>query len=75
MRAWTNTNKTMAKRENPTLMTYSDFINVLMMLAPKIYNGDAGRVDVFKKLLLDNVLPLAARMAPRSVKEHMEKGE
>ena len=68
-----NQNKTFAKRANPTLMTYSDFLNVLMILAPKIYPR-ADPKNVFQKLLLENILPLAARRAPKSVEEHMEDG-
>lgn len=68
-----NQNKTLAKRANPTLMTYSDFLNVLMILAPKIYPS-ADPKNVFQKLLLENILPLAARRAPKSVEEHMEEG-
>jgi len=62
--------KSLAKRKNPSLMTYSDFLNVLMILAPKIY-PETSPDSVFQKLLLENVLPLAAKRIPVSVKEYI----
>jgi len=73
----TNSNQSngnsMAKRQNPSVMSYSDFLNVLMRVAPKVYpDNDAD--TVFQKLLLENILPLAARRVCSSVAEHIEEG-
>jgi hypothetical protein len=65
-------NSSLAKRQNPTIMTYSDFLNVLMKVAPKVYPENSSS-SVFQKLLLENVLPLAARRSPMSVDEHIEE--
>ncbi len=64
-------NKSLAKRSNPTLMTYGDFLDVLMSCAPKVY-PDADASEVFQKLLLENVLPLAARRAPTDISVYLE---
>jgi len=65
--------KSLAKRSNPNMMTYSDFLIVLMILAPKIH-PEANPEGVFQKLLLENVLPLAAKRAPVDVSEHILEG-
>ena len=54
-------------------MSYSDFLHVLLIIAPKVY-PEALASDVFQKLLLENILPLAARRTVTSVKEFMSEG-
>jgi|Transcript_1673 hypothetical protein len=66
-------NKTMAKRANPNLMTYSEFLNVLMVLAPKVYPKEDPDT-VFQKLLLENILPLAAHRIIHKVSIADEEG-
>ena len=60
-----------AKRSNPTLMTYGDFLTILTKIAPRMY-PQVDTSTVFQKLLLENVLPLAARRCPASVARHLE---
>ena len=67
-------NKSLAKRANPNLMTYSEFLNVLMQVAPRVY-PDAGADKAFTKLLLENICPLAAHRIVTKVDVEMEEPE
>uniref|UniRef100_A0A7S1XWX3 Uncharacterized protein n=1 Tax=Phaeomonas parva TaxID=124430 RepID=A0A7S1XWX3_9STRA len=47
------------KRSKPLQMTYGNFLNVLMAISPQVYPEDGD--FAFRRLLLENVLPLAGR--------------
>ena len=67
-------NKSLAKRANPNLMTYSEFLNVLMLVAPKVY-PEVDPDGAFPKLLLENICPLAAHRIVVKVDEEMEEDD
>lgn len=56
-------------------MNYNDFLTCLMKLSVKIYPRSRSRDEAFQRLLMDNVLPLAARRCPESVEFYLENAE
>lgn len=53
-------------------MNYNDFLTALMKISIKVYPRSKTVDDAFQRLLMDNVLPLAARRAPVSVEPYLE---
>ena len=61
-------NRRTTKKE---LLTYSDFLNCLNQLAPRVYPR-SNKDTVFQQLLLENLLPLASRRNPEPMSEQLQ---
>jgi hypothetical protein len=53
------------------LLTYSDFLNCLNQLAPRVY-PKSDKDTVFQQLLLENLLPLASRRNPEPMTQKLQ---
>jgi hypothetical protein len=62
-------NRRTTKKE---LLTYSDFLNCLNQLAPRVY-PKTNKDTVFQQLLLENLLPLASRRNPEPMTEQLQE--
>ena len=56
----------------PAQMNYSDFLTCLMKLSAKVFPRSRSKDEAFQRLLMDNILPLAARRCPDSVELFLE---
>ena len=52
-------------------LTYTDFLELLKEIAPRVYRELAHEpIECFRRLLMENILPLAARRHPIEVEPH-----
>ena len=62
------------RTQKKDMLTYSDWLNCLMKLAPKVHPRSP-KDTVFHQLLMENILPLASRRQPESIASLMEDPE
>jgi hypothetical protein len=59
-------------KANPKLITFTDYLQLLMDLAPDVHPESDSNV-VFQRMLMENILPLASRRDPVDIAEYYDE--